>query len=223
MVFYLFEKIVCRVYLRYLSLLGKSGLIFIIMFSCGNIEQVSGQDFLSIKKEEIKNNIALNDIKSLEYNLNQVFLKESDFKKQDLIDFYLYRIKLNKSLGKQDNIVRDLDTIFKYDSTNAQAYLYKVPFIRSPKDQIIFMETGFSKVVDKQVIIKDIAQMKIGALENYIDDNRIKGVDFNIEKAILEIPYAQGGCNMLQDISEKDIESAEIYKKKCNSELVKLF
>ena len=83
------------------------------------------------------------------------------------------------------------------------------------------METGFSKVVDKQVIIKDIAQMKIGALENYIDDNRIKGVDFNIEKAILEIPYAQGGCNMLQDISEKDIESAEIYKKKCKTRKLK--
>lgn len=198
-------------------------LIFTILILLGSIPQLSGQDFLSVKKEEIKSAIANNDVNALEYHLKQVFLQSENYKKTDLIDFYLYRIKLYNAQAKYALLNQDLDSIFKYDSTKVDAYIFRIPSLKTAEEQLKLLQSGLSKVTDTIPLLKQEALIKIGVISNYWELNSYYGNSYDKEKAIKEIPYAQGGCNQLQQISGVDVEAGQLYDKKCFSEVIKNF
>lgn len=207
----------------YLAKLFHIQIIILIVGFLSISENTYAQDFLTNKKAEISKNIINNDLKGMEFNLNQVFLKENIFNKRDLIDFYLYRIKLYNVQGKYNLIANDLDSIFKYDSTNYQAYLYKIPFINQPKAQIEYLQTAMDKVNNQVPIIKEIALIKIGVLETYIDEASTLGVEITNEYLMKNISYVKGGCKQLSEILHKDEEVKDLMNNKCRIEIIKNF
>ena len=197
--------------------------VFIFLLISFSIEKLHCQDFLTIKKNEITSAIANNDVSALEYQLRQVFLQAENYSKSDLIDFYLFRIKLYNAQAKYSLVSQDLDSIFKYDSTRADAYLYRIPAIKTSEEQLSFLQSGIRKVSDTIPLVKQVALIKISLISNYWELNSYYGSAFNKENALKEIPYAQGGCHQLIQLSGLDKEAGQLYEKKCFNEVIKNF